>query len=79
METEQLPLPKGASEFIECKAAYSRCIWMGMGRGWIDPVAEKQIDEYMRFHFAGAFDSVPQEVRTKRVKSIHRKLKRTGE
>lgn len=42
MDIEDLPLPAGAPEFIECRAAYSACKWMGPGRGWIDPVAEKQ-------------------------------------
>lgn len=42
MDICDLPLPKNAPEFVECKAAYSRCTWMGPGRGWIDPVAEKQ-------------------------------------
>ncbi len=43
MEVESLPMPSGvAPEFIECRGAYSRCRWMGPGRGWVDPVAEKQ-------------------------------------
>lgn len=37
-----LPLPAGAPEFVECRTEYSACVWMGPGRGWIDPVAEKQ-------------------------------------
>lgn len=37
-----LPLPSGAPPFNECRGAYARCTWMGPGRGWIDPVAEKQ-------------------------------------
>lgn len=41
-EIERLPLPKGAPEFFEARGAYGRCRWMGPGRGWIDPVAEKQ-------------------------------------
>lgn len=38
----ELPLPDGAPDFIDARAAYSRCTWMGPGRGWVDPVAEKQ-------------------------------------
>lgn len=41
-EVDRLPLPAGAPDFIECRAAYSRATWIGPGRGWIDPVAEKQ-------------------------------------
>lgn len=42
MVVDSLPLPKGAPEYIECRNAYGRCRWMGPGRGWIDPVKEKQ-------------------------------------
>lgn len=43
MDLEELPMPRGAvPEFIDCRAAYARCRWLGPGRGWIDPVAEKQ-------------------------------------
>lgn len=35
-------LPQGAPDFCECRGAYSRARWMGPGRGWVDPVAEKQ-------------------------------------
>lgn len=42
MEIDDLPLPLGAPTYIEAKGAYSRCKWMGPGRGWVDPVAEKQ-------------------------------------
>lgn len=37
-----LPLPAGAPDFIECRAAYSRCRWLGAPRGWIDPTSEAQ-------------------------------------
>lgn len=37
-----LPLPASAPDFVEERAAYSRCTWYGPGRGWIDPVKEKQ-------------------------------------
>lgn len=39
---EDLPLPKGAPDFVECRAAYSRCRWLGAPRGWIDPTSEAQ-------------------------------------
>lgn len=39
---ESLPLPAGAPDFLDAKAAYCRARWMGPGRGWIDPVAEKK-------------------------------------
>lgn len=42
MENGELPLPAGAPEYIEAATAYSRCNWLGVGRGWIDPVKEKQ-------------------------------------
>ncbi|MDE3022250.1 MAG: phage portal protein [Pseudomonadota bacterium] len=42
MEVEELPLPGNAPDFIDARAAYSRCHWMGPGRGWIDPVKEKE-------------------------------------
>jgi lambda family phage portal protein len=41
-EVDDLPLPKGAPPFVECRAAYGRAQWLGPGRGWIDPVAEKE-------------------------------------
>lgn len=37
-----LPLPAGAIDFIEARTAYCRAQWMGPGRGWVDPVAEKK-------------------------------------
>jgi lambda family phage portal protein len=42
MSADDLPLPTGAPDFCEYRTAYSRCRWMGPGKGWIDPVAEKQ-------------------------------------
>lgn len=42
MDVDDLPLPNGAPDFLECRAAYGRCKWMIPGRGWVDPVAEKQ-------------------------------------
>jgi phage portal protein, lambda family len=35
-------LPNGAPDFIEAATAYSRCDWLGVARGWVDPVKEKQ-------------------------------------
>lgn len=42
MEVDPLPLPAGAPEYFLHRAAYGRVTWMGPGRGWVDPVAEKQ-------------------------------------
>lgn len=42
MESDDFPLPANAPEFVECRAAYARCRWMGPGRGWIDPLKERQ-------------------------------------
>jgi lambda family phage portal protein len=39
---DEIPLPAGAPDFNEYRAAYSRCRWLGPGRGWVDPLAEKQ-------------------------------------
>ncbi|PWI81110.1 phage portal protein, partial [Enterobacter sp. CGMCC 5087] len=41
-EFSDLPLPRNAPDFAEARAAYSRARWMGPGRGWVDPVAEKK-------------------------------------
>lgn len=35
-------LPSGAPDFVELRAAYGRCHWIGPGRGWVDPVKERQ-------------------------------------
>jgi phage replication O-like protein O len=42
MEMGDLPLPHGAPDFIEARTAYSRCNWLGVARGWVDPGKEKQ-------------------------------------
>lgn len=42
MEQGDLPLPNGAPDFIDAATAYSRCDWLGVARGWVDPVKEKQ-------------------------------------
>jgi lambda family phage portal protein len=41
-EVDNLPLPNGAPDFIECRTAYAAAKWMGPGRGWIDIVKERQ-------------------------------------
>jgi hypothetical protein len=35
MAVDDLPLPRGAPDFLECRNAYSRCRWQGPGRGWV--------------------------------------------
>ena len=42
MDVENIPLPAGAPDFMEHRAAYAACKWVGPGRGWVDPVAEKK-------------------------------------
>lgn len=44
LDVDEYPWPAGVEplDFIENRAALSRCNWMGPGRGWVDPVAEKQ-------------------------------------
>ena len=42
MDRGELPLPSGAPMFLDARTAYSRCDWLGVARGWIDPVKEKQ-------------------------------------
>jgi capsid protein len=41
-DEDDLPLPAGAPPFIEAREAYAKCRWIGPGRGWIDPVQERQ-------------------------------------
>jgi lambda family phage portal protein len=43
-EVDDFPMPKGGDipDFIECRSAFGRARWLGPGRGWVDPVAEKQ-------------------------------------
>ena len=43
MAVDDLPLPRGVvpEDFAECRAAYSRCRWLGPPMGWVDPVAER--------------------------------------
>lgn len=42
MDGDNVPLPSGAPEYVECRSAYARARWLGPGRGWVDPIAEKQ-------------------------------------
>lgn len=35
-------LPRGAPDFIDAQTAYSQCSWLGVARGWVDPVKEPQ-------------------------------------
>ncbi|KVF22935.1 phage portal protein [Burkholderia cepacia] len=35
-------LPSDAPDFVEAPTAYARCDWLGVARGWVDPVKEKQ-------------------------------------
>lgn len=42
MAVDDLPLPAGAPDYLECRAAYARCSWMGPGRGVIDSVQERK-------------------------------------
>ncbi len=39
-ELDDLPLPAGAPDFIECAAAYARARWIGPPKGWTNPVDE---------------------------------------
>jgi lambda family phage portal protein len=38
----RVPLPANAPSFAGARAAYMRSRWIGPGRGWIDPVKERQ-------------------------------------
>jgi lambda family phage portal protein len=42
MDRGDLPLPRNAPDFVEARTAYSKCDWLGVARGWVDPVKEKQ-------------------------------------
>ncbi len=43
MDTDDLPMPVGETpQFLECPAAYARCKWLGPGKGYIDPKAERE-------------------------------------
>lgn len=40
MDLGELPMPLGAPDFHDMRAAYSGCAWIGPGRGFVDPVKE---------------------------------------
>ncbi|GJH14978.1 phage portal protein [Caballeronia novacaledonica] len=42
MDIGELPLPAGAPEFAMARAAYTRAWWIGPGRGYVDPMKERQ-------------------------------------
>jgi lambda family phage portal protein len=42
VDRNHVPLPAGAPDFADWRAAYAACRWIGPGRGWIDPVKERQ-------------------------------------
>ena len=42
MDRGVLPLPARAPDYAEASTSYARCRWLGPGRGWIDPVKERQ-------------------------------------
>jgi lambda family phage portal protein len=37
-----LPMPRNAPDFVEARAAYSACTWIGAPRGYVDQVKEAQ-------------------------------------
>ncbi|AQS89440.1 phage portal protein [Neoasaia chiangmaiensis] len=41
-DQKRVPLPRNAPDFLDGKTAYTRCSWIGPGRGWVDPVSERQ-------------------------------------
>lgn len=42
VEIGAVRLPAGAPDFWEAFSAWTRCRWIGPGRGWVDPVKEAQ-------------------------------------
>ena len=42
VDREPALIPAGAPDFLEMKAAYCGHAWIGPGRGWVDPVKERQ-------------------------------------
>jgi lambda family phage portal protein len=40
IERGMISLPPGAPDFVTNMAHYTRCRWIGPGRGWVDPVKE---------------------------------------
>lgn len=41
-DTDDLPLPSGAPDFLEYRSLYARAKWLGPGKGYVDELAEKQ-------------------------------------
>lgn len=44
MEQPDLPMPRSGAvpDFLDARAAFSRCRWIGPARGWVDPEAERK-------------------------------------
>jgi lambda family phage portal protein len=57
-----VPLPTGAPDFAEWRAAYAGCRWIGPGRGWIDPVKERQGEVLGMDAGFGTLESVVAEI-----------------
>lgn len=42
MEIDGPPMPAGvAPEYFECRGAYSKCVWIGPPKGWVNPIDER--------------------------------------
>jgi lambda family phage portal protein len=41
-DSDNLPLPAGAPEFVDYRSLYARSKWLGPGKGYVDELAEKQ-------------------------------------
>lgn len=41
-DSDNLPLPSGAPDFIEYRSLYARTKWLGPGKGYVDELKEKQ-------------------------------------
>ena len=41
-DRREVPLPNYAPSYLEARTAYCRSLWLGPGRGWVDPVKEPQ-------------------------------------
>jgi len=57
-ERGELPLPSGAPDYAEARAEYNRSMWIGPGRGWIDPTKEP---EGARLKIASGLSTLEQE------------------
>lgn len=42
IDAGMVELPPGAPEYWDARAAWTRCRWIGPGRGWVDPTKEAQ-------------------------------------